>query len=111
MVRAGASSPRSVTLAGSRSEPALLAANTVVADVLEQCATIGELQHALSAGLLDARTSTRSWPRWSRDQARQADPNEITVFDSTGSAFEDVAAAADTSGARARAGYPIQLAD
>ena len=33
-------------------EPALVASATLVVDVLEQCAEIGELQHALAAGLL-----------------------------------------------------------
>ena len=33
-------------------EPALLAGATLVVDVLEQCAEIGELQHALAAGLM-----------------------------------------------------------
>ena len=75
-------------------EPALVASATLVVDVLEQCAEIGELQHALAAGLL------------TRDQvhAELADvvagrrpgrtrEDEITVFDSSGTALEDVAAA------------------
>src|SRR5262249_51669998 len=33
-------------------EPGLVAASTLVVDVLEQCAEIGELQHVLAAGLL-----------------------------------------------------------
>ena len=33
-------------------EPALVASATLVVDVLEQCAEIGELQHALAAGLM-----------------------------------------------------------
>jgi ornithine cyclodeaminase/alanine dehydrogenase-like protein (mu-crystallin family) len=76
-------------------EPALLAAAVVVADVLDQCASIGELHHALEAGALtrgevhaelaDVVTGRRPGRR-SRD--------EITVFDSTGTALEDVAAAA-----------------
>ena len=33
-------------------EPALVASSTLVVDVLEQCAEIGELQHALAAGLM-----------------------------------------------------------
>ena len=32
-------------------DPSLLAASTVVVDVLEQCATIGDLRHALAAGV------------------------------------------------------------
>jgi ornithine cyclodeaminase/alanine dehydrogenase-like protein (mu-crystallin family) len=33
-------------------EPALVVASTLVVDVLEQCAEIGELQHALAARLM-----------------------------------------------------------
>jgi len=76
-------------------DPALLAAATVVVDVLEQCAAMGELHHALEAGrmtrdgvhaeLADV-VSGRKPGRRTRD--------EITVFDSTGTALEDVAAAA-----------------
>ena len=75
-------------------EPALVASVTLVVDVLEQCAEIGELQHALAAGLM-----TRS-----QVQAELADvvigrhpgrthDDEITVFDSSGTALQDVAAA------------------
>ena len=75
--------------------PELLCAARVVVDNLEQCATIGELHHALTRGLvtresvhaelgeLIAGTATG---RTSRD--------EITIFDSTGTAVQDVAAAA-----------------
>ena len=75
--------------------PELLCAARVVVDNLEQCATIGELHHALTLGLvtresvhaelgeLIAGTATG---RRSRD--------EITIFDSTGTAVQDVAPAA-----------------
>ena len=75
-------------------EPSLLASATLVVDVLDQCADIGELHHALAAGLL-----TRD-----RVHAELADvvvgrrpgrtrPDEITIFDSSGTALQDVAAA------------------
>ena len=75
-------------------EPALVASATLVVDVLDQCAEIGELQHALAAGL-----TTRE-----RVHAELADvvagrrpgrtrDDEITVFDSSGTALQDVAAA------------------
>jgi alanine dehydrogenase len=76
-------------------EPGLLAENTVVADVLNQCLSIGDLHHAHSAGLM------------ARDQVHaelaevvagikpgRRDREEIAVFDSTGTAVEDLAAAA-----------------
>jgi ornithine cyclodeaminase/alanine dehydrogenase-like protein (mu-crystallin family) len=75
--------------------PDLMGSALVVADVLDQCARIGELHHALDAGVLtrdavsaelaDVVTGARPG-RVSRD--------DVTVFDSTGTALEDVAAAA-----------------
>jgi alanine dehydrogenase len=75
-------------------EPILVARATLVVDVLDQCAEIGELQHALAAGLMtreqvhaelaDVVTGRRPG-RTHRD--------EITVFDSSGTALQDVAAA------------------
>jgi alanine dehydrogenase len=75
-------------------DPALMASSTVVVDVLEQCAEIGELHHVLAAGLMtreqvhaelaDVVVGRRSG-RTSRD--------EITIFDSSGTALQDVAAA------------------
>jgi len=75
-------------------EPALLASATLVVDVLNQCAEIGELQHALAAGLM---TRTQVHAELSdvvagRHPGRTRD-DEITIFDSSGTALQDVAAA------------------
>jgi ornithine cyclodeaminase/alanine dehydrogenase-like protein (mu-crystallin family) len=75
-------------------EPALVEAATLVVDVLAQCAEIGELQHALAAGLLTraqvhaelADVVVGRLPGRTRD-------DEITIFDSSGTALGDVAAA------------------
>ena len=75
-------------------EPALVASATLVVDVLDQCAEIGELQHVLAAGLMTraqvhaqlADVVVGRRPGRTRD-------DEITVFDSSGTALEDVAAA------------------
>jgi len=75
-------------------EPALLAASVVVADVLEQCATIGDLHHAIAAGLMrreDVRAELADVVSGRRPG--RLSPDEIVVFDSTGTALEDVAAA------------------
>lgn len=75
-------------------DPLLLAHGTLVTDITEQCSAIGDLHHAIAsntmsradvhaelgeivAGLKSARTSD----------------DEITVFDSTGTGLQDVAAA------------------
>lgn len=75
-------------------EPELLAQSAVVADVLDQCATMGDLHHALAAGLMrrdDVRAELADIV--SGRPGRRSD-DEIVVFDSTGTALQDVAAAA-----------------
>ena len=74
--------------------PELLAGSVLVVDLLEQCAEIGELRHALAAGVV-----TRAHVRAELAQVvtgahpgRRSD-DEIIVFDSTGTASQDVAAA------------------
>lgn len=76
-------------------DPKLFAGSKVVVDSLEQCATIGDLHHALAAGCATRQAvhaeisqivAGRKPGRTSRD--------EIIVFDSTGTALQDVAAAA-----------------
>lgn len=78
-------------------DPLLLAHVTVVADLIEQCALIGDLHHAVAAGLM-ARSDVHAElgeviagikPGRTRD-------DEIIVFDSCGTALQDVAAAAAT---------------
>jgi alanine dehydrogenase len=75
-------------------DPALMSSSKVVADVLEQCASIGDLHHTIAAGVmsksdvyaeLGAIVSGRTPGRTSAE--------EIIIFDSTGTALEDVAAA------------------
>jgi ornithine cyclodeaminase/alanine dehydrogenase-like protein (mu-crystallin family) len=75
-------------------DPALLASNTVVADNVEQCATIGDLHHAIDAGLMsraDVHAELAEIVAGHQPGRRSAE--EIIVFDSTGTALQDVAAA------------------
>lgn len=76
-------------------EPELLADNVVIADILEQCATMGDLHHAIDAGLMereDVRAELAEIVAGSKEGRRLDD--EIIVFDSTGTALQDVASAA-----------------
>jgi ornithine cyclodeaminase/alanine dehydrogenase-like protein (mu-crystallin family) len=75
--------------------PVLLAAAVVVPDVLDQCASIGELHHALEAGAMTRQGVHAELAEvvTGRKPGRRS-PEEITIFDSTGTALEDVAAAA-----------------
>jgi len=93
-------------------EPAMLATSTLVVDVLEQCATIGELHHALAAGLLrreDVHAELADVVGGRRPG--RTSPDEVIVFDSTGTALEDVAAASLVyERARSRhMGHAVQL--
>jgi alanine dehydrogenase len=75
-------------------EPALLAESTVVADVLDQCVVIGDLHHALELGVMrreDVHAELADVVS-GRRPGRQRD-DEIIIFDSTGTALQDVAAA------------------
>jgi alanine dehydrogenase len=76
-------------------QPELMVGSKVVVDSLEQCATIGDLHHAL-----EKRVMTRSDVHAelaevvSGKKPGRTSDDEITIFDSTGVALEDVAAAA-----------------
>ena len=86
----GADSPEKSELA-----PELMSAATIVVDVLAQCATMGDLHHAIEAGqvaLTDVHAELADLIV-GRKPGR-ASPDEITVFDSTGTALQDVASAA-----------------
>jgi alanine dehydrogenase len=75
-------------------DPELMASNKVVVDVLEQCAAIGDLQHALAAGVMSKSDVYAELGAIvaGRIHGRTAD-EEIIIFDSTGTALQDVAAA------------------
>ena len=76
-------------------DPRLFVKNKVVVDSLAQCLKIGDLHHAVAEGFASAESvhaeladvvAGRSVGRTSEE--------EITIFDSTGIAIEDAAAAA-----------------
>jgi ornithine cyclodeaminase/alanine dehydrogenase len=76
-------------------DPRILAGSTLVVDLLEQCARVGELHHALEAGVVRLENvhaelaQVVGGQRPGRTSAR-----EVTVFDATGTALQDAAAAA-----------------
>jgi alanine dehydrogenase len=75
-------------------EPALLASSTLVVDLLEQCAEIGELQHALAAGLMTReQVHAELGDVVAGRRPGRTRQHEITIFDSSGTALQDVAAA------------------
>jgi ornithine cyclodeaminase/alanine dehydrogenase-like protein (mu-crystallin family) len=75
-------------------DPKLIASATLVVDVIDQCAEIGELQHALAGGLMtreQVHAELGDVVAGRRPGRTRAD--EITIFDSSGTALQDVAAA------------------
>lgn len=75
--------------------PGLMALSRVVVDDLEQCATIGDLHHALSAGVMKREDVAASLGEViSGKKQGRLTRDEIVIFDSTGTALQDVAAAA-----------------
>ncbi len=75
--------------------PDLLVRGTLVVDVLEQCARIGDLHHALAAAAMTTdQVHAELADVVSGRRAGRSNPDEVTIFDSTGTALEDVAAAA-----------------
>ena len=90
--------------------PALMAKSKIVADILEQCAVMGDLHHALDAGavaegdvhaelgeIVAGKKTGREWAE------------EIIIFDSTGMALQDVAAAALVYEKAERQGSGVRL--
>jgi alanine dehydrogenase len=76
-------------------DPHLLAASKVVVDSLEQCAVIGDLKLALQRGLMTkADVHAELGEVIAGRKPGRASAEEIIVFDSTGTALQDVAAAA-----------------
>lgn len=76
-------------------EPALLARNKTVVDILEQCASIGELHHAISSELMTRqKVHAELGEVVAGTKPGRTSSEEIIIFDSTGMALQDVIAAA-----------------
>lgn len=76
-------------------EPALLSRNKIVVDVLEQGASIGELHHALDAGLITRENVHAELGEVIAGvKPGRTSSDEIIIFDSTGMALQDVVTAA-----------------
>jgi alanine dehydrogenase len=75
-------------------DPGLLASGKIVVDILEQCAAIGDLHHALDAGAITKGDVYAELGEVvaGRKPGRTSD-EEIVIFDSTGTALQDAAAA------------------
>jgi len=86
----GADSPEK-----SEISPALMASARVVADILDQCVAMGDLQHAIAEGAM-TREAVHAELAEIASGARpcRTSAGDIIIFDSTGTGLQDVAAAA-----------------
>lgn len=76
-------------------DPKLLAFNKVIVDSLDQCAKIGELHHALACGIMSQdKVYSDLGDIVAGKKKGRTSSDEIIIFDSTGTALQDVAAAA-----------------
>jgi ornithine cyclodeaminase/alanine dehydrogenase-like protein (mu-crystallin family) len=75
-------------------DPQLLARCTLVTDLTRQCAAIGDLHHAIAAGVMTGDDVHAELGEIVAGlKPARSGREEITVFDSTGTALQDVAAA------------------
>jgi len=75
-------------------EPAMLASCKLVVDLVEQCATIGELHHALDEGFVTrADVHAELGEIIAGKKTGRTSSEEVIIFDSTGMALQDIAAA------------------
>jgi alanine dehydrogenase len=79
----------------SEIHPLLMKRAKVVCDLIEQCARMGDLHHALDSGAMERKDVFGELGEVvaGKKPGRESE-NEITIFDSTGMALQDVAAAA-----------------
>jgi ornithine cyclodeaminase/alanine dehydrogenase-like protein (mu-crystallin family) len=76
-------------------DPALMASGKVVADILDQCVRIGDLHHAIAAhAMMREDVHAELHEIISGAKPGRVSEQEIIIFDSTGTAIEDVASAA-----------------
>lgn len=86
----GADSPHKSELV-----PELLVDSKIVVDILSQCAVMGDLHHAIDSGLLtSANVHAELGDLVTGRRLGRTSQEEITIFDSTGVAIQDVASAA-----------------
>ncbi len=69
--------------------------NRVVCDITEQCAQVGELHHAIAAGIMKVEDVAGELGEIIAGNVEgRANEDEIIIYDSTGTAIQDAAAAA-----------------
>lgn len=85
-------------------DPELLKSSKVVVDILEQCAQVGEVHHAIDKGMRKVDIYAELGEIIAGNKPGRTSKEEIIIFDGTGIALQDVAAAAAVYGRALRAG-------
>ncbi|HYC61358.1 MAG TPA: ornithine cyclodeaminase family protein [Thermoanaerobaculia bacterium] len=75
-------------------EPALMASSTVIVDDLAQCASFGDLRGAIAARAMTERDVRGTLADVVAGRITRRSDEEVVIFDSTGTALQDVAATA-----------------
>ena len=92
----------------------LMGCSKVVCDVIEQCAAMGDLHHAVDAATMQTENVHAELGEIVAGRKRgRGSAEEVIVFDSTGMALQDVATAATVyeKAIRERVGTSLKLAD
>jgi ornithine cyclodeaminase len=82
------------TIGKQEVEPALLARATLFTDERAQSVSIGEAQHAVAAGLVEAGSITPLGDVLTGRHPGRRSESEITLYDGTGMGLQDLAVAA-----------------
>jgi alanine dehydrogenase len=90
-------------------ESALLAKSTVFTDEVAQSISIGEAQHAISEGLINATDVHQLGAVINGTHAGRTSDDEITLFDGTGVGLQDLAVAAAVVDLAVAKGIAIQV--
>ena len=91
-------------------DPSLMRSGKIVVDLLDQCALIGDLRHALAAGAVTrADVHAELGEIVAGRKAGRTSADEIIIFDSTGTALQDAAAAALVYERALRSGAGLRL--
>jgi alanine dehydrogenase len=92
-------------------DPGLLAASLLVVDNLEQAAASGDLQHALAAGVITReQVHAELGDILAGTVAGRTSSEQTFVFDGTGTALQDIAAASLVATEAQRRGIGLELA-
>lgn len=90
-------------------EAGLVARATLFTDEVAQAVSIGECQHAVAAGSVDATAITPFGAVINGDHPGRTSEAEITLFDGTGVGLQDLAVAAAAVGLARKAGIAIEV--